>query len=199
MMLVEETTIPLAALPVAIFKDHLRLGSGFADDGVQDAVLETYLRAAVAAIEARTGKILIEREFSWTLTMWRDPGCQALPVAPASAVTEIVLIDRAGEETLVPLSSVRLIPDSQRPRIEPIGGQLPQIPSYGSVRIGLLAGFGPEWTDMPVDLAQAVLMLAAHYYEFRHDAGAPGGVMPHTVAMLIERHRTVRLFMGGRS
>jgi uncharacterized phiE125 gp8 family phage protein len=28
------------------------------------------LRAAMAAVEARTGKILIEREFSWTLTAW---------------------------------------------------------------------------------------------------------------------------------
>ena len=32
----------LAALPVADFKDHLRLGTGFADDAVQDGVLEGY-------------------------------------------------------------------------------------------------------------------------------------------------------------
>lgn len=57
MMLVEETTVPLSALPVATFKDHMRMGSGFSDDGVQDGVLEGFLRAAVAAIEARTGKI----------------------------------------------------------------------------------------------------------------------------------------------
>ena len=50
MMLVEQTTVPTAALPVAEFKDHLRLGTGFADDGVQDDVLETYLRAAIATI-----------------------------------------------------------------------------------------------------------------------------------------------------
>ncbi len=61
MMLVEQTTVPGAALPVAEFKDHLRLGTGFADDGVQDGVLEAYLRAAMAAIEARTGKILLTR------------------------------------------------------------------------------------------------------------------------------------------
>ena len=66
MMLVEETTVPVSALPVAQFKDHLRLGSGFSDDGIQDAMLESYLRASMAAIEARPGKILIEREFSWT-------------------------------------------------------------------------------------------------------------------------------------
>ena len=42
MMLVEETTVPLSALPVATFKDHMRMGSGFSDDGVQDGVLEGF-------------------------------------------------------------------------------------------------------------------------------------------------------------
>ncbi len=65
MMLVEETTVPQAAIPVAQFKEHLRLGTGFSDDGLQDVVLEGFLRAAMAAIEGRIGKILIEREFSW--------------------------------------------------------------------------------------------------------------------------------------
>ena len=40
MMLVEETTVPQQALPVATFKDHMRMGSGFADDDLQDGVLE---------------------------------------------------------------------------------------------------------------------------------------------------------------
>ena len=81
MMLVEETTVPPSALPVTQFKDHLRLGSGFSDDGLQDGLLESFLRAAMAAIEARTGKILIEREFRWTLNAWRNGARQALPVA----------------------------------------------------------------------------------------------------------------------
>lgn len=50
MMLSEVTAVPLAALPVAEFKDHLRLGTGFADDGAQDALVEGYLRAAIAAV-----------------------------------------------------------------------------------------------------------------------------------------------------
>ena len=54
MFLVEQTTVPVASLPVSQFKHHLQLGTGFADDTAQDAVLEQYLRAAIAAIEART-------------------------------------------------------------------------------------------------------------------------------------------------
>lgn len=198
MMLVEETTVPVSALPVAQFKDHLRLGSGFSDDGVQDAVLEGYLRAALAAIEARTGKILIEREFSWTLTAWRDARRQPLPVAPVNAISAVTLVDMQGQETLVDGDGWYLEPDLQRPSLQPKGACLPALPMGGSVRIGLMAGFGPEWSDLPADLAQAVMLLGAHFYEYRHDVSRTSPAMPIGVLSLIERYRTVRLFMGGR-
>lgn len=197
MMLIEETAVPPAALPVEEFKAHLRLGSGFAEDSLQDAVLESFLRAAIAAIEARTGKILIERGFSWVLTQWRDPAGQALPVAPVSAITEVVLIDRSEVEEVVDPALYRLDRDMQRPRLRPVGTLLPHVPTGGSVRIGFVAGFGAGWGDLPSDLAQAVLLLAAHYYEYRHETSLGDGCMPFGVTSLIERYRTVRLFAGG--
>ncbi|EBA11371.1 head-tail connector protein [Roseobacter sp. CCS2] len=199
MMLVEETTVPMSALPVAAFQDHLRLGSGFSDDGVQDAVLESYLRAAMAAIEARTGKILIEREFSWTLTAWRDARRQPLPVAPVNAISEVTLLNMQGAETAVDADSWYLEPDMQRPSLQAAGTCLPALSAGGSVRIGMLAGFGPEWSDLPSDLAQAVMLLAAHFYEYRHDVSRSTPAMPVGVLALIESYRTVRLFMGGRA
>jgi len=198
MMLIEETTVPTGALPVALFKEHLRLGSGFSDDGLQDSLLESFLRSAMAAIEARTGKILIEREFSWSVSRWRDASGQALPIAPVSAVVEFVLLDRLANETVVEPASWYLEPDMQRPVLAPVSGVLPSLPKAGSARIGMLAGFGPDWSDLPADLAQAVLLLAAHYYEYRHEVQYDGGCMPFGVSALIERYRTVRLFGGGR-
>jgi len=197
MMLVEETTVPTSALPVAEFKDHLRLGSGFSDDGVQDAVLKNYLRAAIAAIEARTGKILIEREFSWTLTAWRDDRRQPLPVAPVNAVSAVTLLDMQGRETAVDPDRWYLKPDMQRPSLQAVGTCLPGLSTGGAVRIGMLAGFGPEWGDLPADLAQAVMLLAAHFYEYRHDVSRSTPAMPAGVIALVERYRTVRIFMGG--
>ena len=167
MMLVEETTVPVSALPVVQFKDHLRLGSGFSDDGFQDAMLESYLRASMAAIEARTGKILIEREFSWTLSAWRDARRQPLPVAPVSAISGVTMVDLLGQQADVDADIWYLEPDIQRPSLQSVGACLPTIPRNGSVRIGMLAGFGPEWTDLPADLSQAVMLLGAHFYEFR--------------------------------
>ena len=91
-MLIEETTVPDAALPVEQFKAHLRLGTGFGEDTLQDEVLKSFLRAALSAIEARTGKTLISRDFSWVLSDWSDPAGEPLPAVPVSAVTALVLV-----------------------------------------------------------------------------------------------------------
>ena len=197
MMLVEQTTVPGAALPVAEFKDHLRLGTGFADDGVQDGVLEAYLRAAMASIEARTGKILLTRAFTWTLTAWRDLAAQALPVAPVSAITGVTITDRLGVDEVVDTDRYQLEVDMHRPRLVSTGIVLPAIPVGGQVEIAFDAGFGATWADIPADLNQAVMLLAGHFYEHRHDTASDDGVMPHGVNMLIQRYRTVRLFGGG--
>jgi uncharacterized phiE125 gp8 family phage protein len=196
MMLIEQTTVPTLALPVQALKNHLRLGTGFADDGMQDGLIESYLRAAMAAIEGRIGKILIERSFSWRLGDWRGYG-QALPVAPVRSISQISLFDSEGGAEVVPATLYRLVQDMHRPKVQPQGFLLPQVPMGGAVEVTFLAGFGPEWADVPADLAQAVLMLAAAYYERRHDGGMSGDAgLPFGVVTLIERWRTVRVLGG---
>lgn len=197
MMLMEETAVPLAALPLADFKAHLRLGTGFSDGDIQDPVLESFLRAAMAAIEGRTGKVLLEREFSWVLSRWREPQGQALPVAPVSEILGLTLRDRNDDTDLVPPRQYRLERDAHRPVLRPEGTHLPSIASGHVAEIAFRAGYGPAWADLPADIAQAVLMLAAHYYEYRHETGLSGGCMPFGVSSLIERYRTVRLLGGG--
>lgn len=197
MMLVELTTIPPTALPVAAFKEYLRLGSGFSDDGLQDDALEGYLRASVAAIEARTGKILISRTFSWTIFAWRDSTRQPLPLAPVISILGVYATDDDNVETMLSATSWRLQPDHQRPVLLPRGSNLPTVPSGGNVRIEMQAGFGDDWANLPADLSEAVMMLAAHFYEYRHETPLKGHAMPYGVTALIERYRTVRMFLGG--
>ncbi|MFN3575440.1 MAG: head-tail connector protein [Tabrizicola sp.] len=198
MMLTEETPVPSVALPVEEMKDHLRMGSGFADDAMQDGLIETYLRAAMAAIEGRIGKMLFQRRFLWVLDAWRDAE-QALPVAPVSGIASLTLVDAAGGESIVPPSNYRLVKDMHRPRLAGRGTALPSIPTDGAVKVAFDAGFGPAWTDIPVDLRQAVLLLAGEYYEHRHDDGAQTAGLPFGVVTLIERWRTVRILGGGRT
>ena len=197
MMLMEETEVAQAALPVAGFKAHLRLGTGFAEEGVQDAVLEGFLRAAMAAIEARTGKVLLERGFVLSVTEWRDATAQALPVAPVVALSEVLLVDRDGGEFVVSPAMYRLEADMQRPRLKPVASLLPVIPTGGVAKIAFTAGLAPGFEELPADLRQAVMLLAAHYYEYRDDTALSAGCMPFGVTSLIERYRTVRLLGGG--
>ncbi|RCW85781.1 head-tail connector protein [Paracoccus lutimaris] len=198
MMLVEVTAPALEALPVAGLRDHLRLGTGFemAGDAAETAALAGFLRAAMATIEARTGKALLVRQFRLRLEEWRDPMGQPLPLAPVAAIERVEIDDGAGNLTLVDPASYRLQPDMQRPVLAPVGAFLPQIPCGGHVTITFRAGFGPQWSDVPADLAQAVLMLAARYHEDRSFEGTQSAI-PFGVSALIERWRSVRV-LGGR-
>lgn len=197
MILIEQTAVPDGALPVQALKDHLRLGSGFADDGAQDALLRDYLRSAMAAIEGRVGKALILRRFVWTFSDWRDPQGQALPLAPVPQVVAVTLLDRDGGRAEVDPARWRLRADAHRPRLVAARTLLPLPPTGGAVEIVFDAGFGPAWGDVPADLRQAVVLLAAQFHEFRHEAGVRDGAMPFGVMALIERWRNVRVLGGG--
>ena len=197
MMLIEETAPAAEALPVAALREHLRLGTGFeiADDTAEDMALAGFLRAAIATIEARTGKVLLTRRFRMQLDDWRDRLGQTLPLAPVIAVEKIEIDDGMGTVTEVPPDNWRLLPHGQRPMILPTGVILPHVPRRGMVSVIFTAGFGDAWAAVPADLAQAVLMLAARYYEDRgHDATR--GAMPFGVNALIDRWRQVRTLAG---
>lgn len=125
MMLTERVAVPDAALPVQAFRDHLRLGTGFAGLGEEDAALAGFLRAAIAAIEGRTAKALIAREFRLSLGFWRDPAGQPLPLAPVSAVVAVRLLDGMGTANDLPQGLYRLVQDSVRPRLVAAGGCCP--------------------------------------------------------------------------
>ena len=188
MMLEELTAIASADLPVRVFADHLKLGSGFADDGSQDAVLEVCLRSAMAAIEVRIGKALMTRSFRWELTRWGAEGEQSLPIAPVVTVNAVTLVDRVGVETVVDAAGYVLERDSQRPKI--VGG-FPGIPDGGRVVLTFDAGFG-GWGAVPADLRHAVLLQAAAFYENRAGEGRVNG-MPFGVSALIEAYRPIRI------
>jgi uncharacterized phiE125 gp8 family phage protein len=197
MMLIERTAVPDGALPVDEFKAHLRLGSGFGQDDVQDAVLTSFLRAAVTAIEARTSKVLLERSFAVSVHVWRDPGGQTLPVAPVTVVTSVEIVDRGGVRTQIDASAYWLERDGHTPRLRATGVALPSIPEAGEAVVTFDAGFGPDWTDIPADLRQAAMLLAAHYYEFRNETSLSDGCMPFGVSSLIERYKVMRVYGGG--
>jgi uncharacterized phiE125 gp8 family phage protein len=197
MDLTEVSAPPSEAVPVRAFAEHLRLGSGFADDGSQDEVLELYLRSAMAAVEARIGRALLPRSFVWTVTRWREDSSQGLPIGPVMSVEALTLIGADGEETLSDPATWSVMRDAQRPRVVGrFGRHLPRIPRSGHAEIRFRAGYGENWEDTPADLRQAVFLLAAHYYESRSESALSGGSLPFGVLVLLEAHRTMRIGGG---
>jgi len=196
-MLIEETNIPDAVLPVAALKAHMRLGTGFAEDTLQDVVIAGFLRAAIAAVEARTGKALIAREFTQAVVKSGPVDVVALGMAPVSEIIEVQTLSPDGAVQGVDPARYWVERDAQTPRLRAVGGNIAQLPLGGELRVRMQAGWGDDWNDVPVDLRQAVMMLAAHYYEYRHDTALSDGCMPFGVTSLIERYRTLRLGRSG--
>lgn len=194
MMMVELTAIPSAAFPVAVLAAHLRLAQGFADDASQDAALEHYLRASCAAIEARIGKVLFARRFLLTVLEWQSTASHPFPLAPVREILAVRTLTRDGTQATVDPGNYRLQPDAHRPLLVATGAQLAQPAQAGSVEVEFDAGFGAEWGDIPADLQQAVIMLAASYWGQESD---PTQGVPQAVAVLLEPYRPIRLRGGG--
>lgn len=197
MLLTELTQVPSGSLPIAQFKDHLRLGTAFGADTLQNGLLEAHLRAAMAAIEARIGKVLLTRRYKLTLAEWRELDAQPLPLAPVSSIIGVSVFDAIDAETVLAATRYKLVQDMHRPKLAAVGLLLQTVPMDGHIEITFDAGFGAVWANVPNDLAQAVLMLAGVYYEGRHDVSGQVAGLPTPVQSLIERWRNVRVLGGG--
>lgn len=186
---------PPAATPVSRdeFSSHLRLAYGFPDDGAEDPLLDLYLRNATAAIECWTGRALISRSFMLEVRAWTGAGHLILPVGPATSITSLRFVGPSGAVN-VPASGYELEPGTTRQRVSGPGGTaLPPIPAGHVAELVFEAGYGPAGADVPGALRQAVLLLAAHYYENRRgDPDARSG-LPVAVQALIEAERPLRL------
>lgn len=192
MYLTEQGQVADAALPVANLRSHLRLGWGFADDAEQDRQLAARLRAALAEIEGLTGKALIRRTFEVHYAAWRDLGRQALPRSPVQAVSAFRIVDLENTERAVSSGAWALVPDAHSPAIVARGFVLPTIPVGGRAEIVFEAGLATDWSELPADLSDALVMLAATRFENRLGDGG----LPVAVGATLARHRAPRLSRG---
>lgn len=184
------------ALPLAAFRAHLRLGTGFAETDLQEPLLASFLRASLAAIEARCNKAIVTKTIRLSLTRWASEASQPLPVAPVQSLAALRIRPARGPVTDLDPADFTLIPDAQSPKLEPQAGLFPSLPDRAVAEVDLIVGYG-DWDSVPPDLAQAVLMLAAHYYEYRDDTSLSAGCMPFGVTALLEHYRALRI--GGTS
>lgn len=187
---------PLAITPPSIepvsrdeAKDFLRLL-----EADEDSLLDTLITAARLMIEAASGRMLIEQGWRILLDRWPEGGVIRLPLSPVRGIAAARVFDAAGLSQPVAPSSLVLVEGSDPPRIE-IAGPLPQAGrSRSAIEIDLLAGFGATRDAVPAPLRQAVLRLAARWFEHRGDVvGQDAARLPAEIAALVAPYRRARL------
>lgn len=189
-MLEELTTVPGASWPVDDLAEYLRLSRGFDDDGELDGHLETCLRSASGAIEARIGKAIFRRRFRQTVTEWAGDTRHVFPIAPVVAIETVRITDRSGGETLLDPAGYSLVTDIHCPALSSGNLSLPTLGVGQTAEIEFLAGYAENAAGLPADLLQAMLVLAGSFFAQSVDAETG---LPASVAVLIEPYRTLRL------
>lgn len=166
---------------------HLRLDAHDEDD-----LLNAFLIAARVALEARTRRAFITQSWRLILDAWPD-GPVVLPIAPVSAVTSVTLNDE-GSVRVVDAASYETVLAGERPRLSPSTPWPTPTRRIGGIYIDVTAGYG-EAENLPAPLRQAIVMLAAHWFEHREPVsmGERADELPLTVSALIAPYMRPRL------
>lgn len=154
--------------------------------------LDSLIVSARTVIEARTGCRLIEQLWSQLVT-GQPHGDIELQHWPVIAVQSVTILG----DTPVTLNPERyqLVTSARPSFVRPSSGGWPNLrPSQHGLSIDLRAGFGGTPADIPEALRQAILLLAAYWYESDEwNNLSAAAAIPDMVHQLIDPFRLVRV------
>jgi uncharacterized phiE125 gp8 family phage protein len=187
---------PLALTPPAQEPVSLAEARAFLrlDQTEEDDLLTTLITAARLMVEAASGRLLVDQAWRIVLDRWPDGGEIRLPLSPIGAVTAARVYDALGVAQPVAATALELDRAADPPVLR-IVGEVPEIGRLrGAIEIDLVAGFGPTAQSVPALLRQAVLRLAARWFEHRGDVvGRDAEALPTEIMALIAPFRRARL------
>lgn len=176
-------------LTVSECKAYLRITH--ADD---DPLISGLIRAAREEVEQQTGTAMIDQAWRLTLDGWPTDRDALLSRHPVREILSVTAFGEDGEASLIDPAIYRLDSGSRPARLgfgdPPAAG----IAANG-LEIDFRAGYGESGADVPDLLKRAMMLLVAHWYEFRGVYGAkdqPVSV-PDAVGRLIAGYRSRRL------
>lgn len=173
----------------AELKAHLRL-----DHDSEDTLIEGLLRAAREETEAQTGMALLDQTWRLALDRWPPHGLARLWRHPVKEIIAVTVYGADGEALLVDPATMELDPHARPARLylshRPVPGR-----RFNGIEIDFRAGHGEAGTDVPDQLRRAILVLAAHWYEFRAAFGPKDQPVsiPPAFERIIASYRTGRL------
>lgn len=160
-------TVGPSAEPVTLVevKTHLRL-----DHTADDSLLAGLIRAAREEVERSAGLALLAQSWRLALDRWPRSGRATLAVHPVRAVLSVTAYGTEGEASLLSAADYQVDLLSRPARVHFHRMQAP-LRAMNGVEIDFRAGFGEAGTDVPDQLKRAILLLVAHWYEFRAGFG----------------------------
>lgn len=155
------------AEPVAVaeLRQHLRLGHDS-----EDELLAGLIRAAREDVERATGLALIEQGWRLVLDAWPQRGRIFLMRHPVREVVSVTVYDTEGQAAVLSPGFYETDMLSRPARLM-LRRALPDIRAVNGIDVEFVAGFGEAGPDVPDLLRRAILVLAAHWYEFRASYG----------------------------
>jgi uncharacterized phiE125 gp8 family phage protein len=141
------------------------------DHDGEDGFLEALIRAAREEVEQATGVAMIDQ--SWRLAVDGVPESCVLLLrrGPVKEVVSVTAYGNEGEASLIDPAGYQLDALSRPARLHfderPAG-----LRAMNGIEVDFTTGYGEAGTDVPDLLKRAVLMLVAHWYEFRASFGA---------------------------
>lgn len=184
-------TVEPAVEPVTLVeaKAHLRISHAS-----EDQLIAGLIRAARDEVEKATGLALIDQSWRLALDRWPRDGTAVLPRHPVKSVLSVTLFGTDGGASVVDPATY-LLDGLSRPARLHFQAMPSQPRRMNGIEIDFAAGFGEAGTDVPDLLKRAMLLLAAHWYEFRgvYDAGDQPVSYPAGFDRMIASYRARRI------
>jgi len=181
----------LEPVSVSEAKDYLRV-----DSAVEDPVVASLILAARLHIEGALDIAMVTQSWSLFLDGWPEDGRVSIPLGPLKSVDSVKVYDADDTAQTVSPQNYAVDLSSLRPRLVRQAGAVWPTPGRAAngIEIALTAGYGDTTDKVPQPIRQAVLMLAAHWYEQREPVVfEKPDELPHGVADLLKPYRQVRL------
>ena len=184
-------TVDPTAEPVTLaeVKAHLRLSHAS-----EDGLLNGLIRAVRDDVERATGLALMDQSWRLALDRWPRGGCVLLMRHPVREILSVTAYGAEGEASLIDPADYEFDLVSRPARLH-FGNPPAAFRAMNGVEIDFSAGFGEAGTDVPDLLKRAMLVLVAHWYEFRATYGAADQPVsyPQGYDRLIAGYRARRL------
>lgn len=160
----------------------------------EDELVTALIRAARAAVEQATRRVLLAQSWRLRLDRWPANGIVEVPLSPLVSLDAVRTFSAANVATLAPLAGFRL-DQSAGSRLfcdlpPPQPGRL-----VGGIEIDVTAGYGMQAEAVPAPLRLAMRQLVGFWFEHRGDALHESSVahLPPAVAAAVVPYRRARL------